>query len=61
MNKRQRRKREYLDRHFPGMGMPKPSRSRRARGKIRTAILGAGLNHRGRYPATHRKLSTESV
>lgn len=48
LNKRARRKREYLMRHWPGM--PKPSRSKRARGKIRVAILGAALNHRGRYP-----------
>lgn len=52
MTKRQRRQREYLDRHWPGVS--KTSRSKRARGKIRTSILGAGLNHRGRYPATHR-------
>lgn len=51
MNKRQRRDREHRDRHFP---LPvKPNRSRRARGKIRTSILGAGLNHRGRHPAKH--------
>lgn len=54
MSKRQRRKREYLDRQFTLPASYKTSRSRRARGKIRTAILGAGLNHRGRYPATHR-------
>ncbi len=53
MNKRQRRKAERLARlyEFPGK---KRSRSRRSRGLIRTSILGAGLNHRGRYPATHR-------
>lgn len=56
MNKRQRRDREHLSRLYPipaKYDVKKPSRSRRARGRIRTSILGAGLNHRGRHPAKH--------
>jgi len=53
MNKRQRRQREHLSRLYPipaKYDIRKPSRSKRARGKIRAAVLGAGLNHRGRNP-----------
>lgn len=58
MNRRQRRKREHLDRTWPGIS--KASRSKRARGKTRIAILGPALNHRGRYPSTHRNRPTTS-
>lgn len=53
MNKRQRRKAEYLAQlyEFPDK---KPSRSKRTRGKIRVRILGDHLNQRGRYSAARR-------
>lgn len=46
MTRRQRRDREHLDRCWPGL--PKPNRSKRARGRMRVRIL-AKIKEKNEY------------